>query len=83
MFRKQNFQLGGIFWGFVSQDCSQTGQKVHLLGNGNSDPFDFGISFHNSETISFNVENLFHVILPKDIVKYNVQYNTIQDEYHI
>lgn len=48
---------------------------VHLFGNGNSDPFDFGISFHTAKTISFNVENLFHVILQNNIVKYNVQYH--------
>lgn len=76
MSRKQNFQLGEILWDFIIQDSSKTGQKVHLLGNGNSDTFDFGISSHTAETISFNAENLFHVILQKNIVKYNVQYYT-------
>lgn len=63
MSRKQNFQPGGLVWDFLIQDCSQTGQKVHLFGNGNSDHFDFGISSHTAETISFNVENLFRGIL--------------------
>lgn len=76
MSRKQNFQLRGILWDFLIQDCLQTCQKVHLSGNGNFDSFDFGISFSTAETISFNVENLFHVILQKNIVKYNVQYST-------
>lgn len=66
--------------GFCNSRLS-TGQKVHLFGNRNYDPFDFGISFHIAETISFNVENLFHVILQKILL--NILYNTIQDEYHM
>lgn len=81
MSRKQNFQHGGILLDFVIQDCAQTGQKVLLFGNGNSDPFDFGISSHTAETISFNVENLFHAILQKILL--NITYYTIQDEYHM